>query len=99
MTFRMLFLSFSFPENLETAPKLIMVIIVSTDDADGADGTHLPALALLGSGGVIWTLTVSIDNNSATLVVRPSPRSDLFNNSFNSTMLLSITRVCWGGRT
>ena len=48
----MLFLPFSFPENFETAPKSVTVILVLTD-VDGADGTELPALRLLYSGEAI----------------------------------------------
>ena len=44
-------------------------IVVLTDDADGADGTKLPTLRLLDSGGVIWTLPVRVDNRSAMFLV------------------------------
>ena len=57
-------------ENLATAPKSVTVILVLTDDADGADGMELPTLRLLDSGGVIWTLSVRVDNRSAMLLVK-----------------------------
>ena len=77
-----------------------MVILVSADmDVDGADGTELPTLRLLDSGGVSWTLPVRVDNKSAILLVNPSSLRDLSCNSFNITMLLSLTKDCWEGLT
>ena len=79
MTLRMLFLPFSFPENLEIAPRSYIVILVLTDDTDG---TELPIFRLLDSDGASCTLPVNVDNISAMLLVRPSV-NDQSSTSFN----------------
>ena len=80
MTLRMLFLSFSFPENLEIAPKSDIVILVLTHDTDG---TELLFFRMLDSDGASCTLPVKVDNRSAMLLVSPSSVNDLSSGSFN----------------